>query len=72
MGIYNTQMYEATVKASAKQRVALEVLSYHVSACEEDSYKLKVNNAGLAVNKIKRIFTNRALPSLCMLANNKS
>ncbi|XP_052266884.1 dual 3',5'-cyclic-AMP and -GMP phosphodiesterase 11-like [Dreissena polymorpha] len=41
MGIYNTHMYEKTVRASAKQRVALEVLSYHVSACAEDAIKLK-------------------------------
>ncbi|XP_052771551.1 dual 3',5'-cyclic-AMP and -GMP phosphodiesterase 11-like isoform X2 [Mya arenaria] len=41
MGIYNTQMYETTVKASAKKRVALECLSYHVSACPVDTNKLK-------------------------------
>lgn len=42
MGIYNTQMYETAVRASAKQRVALEVLSYHVSAPSDDTNKLKV------------------------------
>lgn len=41
MGIDNTQMYETAVRASAKQRVALEVLSYHVSASNEDTDKLK-------------------------------
>ncbi|XP_053393300.1 dual 3',5'-cyclic-AMP and -GMP phosphodiesterase 11-like isoform X3 [Mercenaria mercenaria] len=41
MGIYNTQMYETTVRASAKQRVAIEVLSYHVSAPSDECAKLK-------------------------------
>ncbi|WAQ95525.1 PDE11-like protein, partial [Mya arenaria] len=41
MGIYNTRMYETTVKVSAKKRMALEGLSYHVSACPEDTNKLK-------------------------------
>ncbi|XP_059167977.1 dual 3',5'-cyclic-AMP and -GMP phosphodiesterase 11-like isoform X2 [Physella acuta] len=41
MGISNTQMYETAVRAVAKQRVALEVMSYHAIAPEEDALKLK-------------------------------
>ncbi|GFR65885.1 phosphodiesterase [Elysia marginata] len=41
MGINNTQMYETAVRAVAKQRVALEVMSYHAIAPEEDAVKLK-------------------------------
>ncbi|KAL3875765.1 hypothetical protein ACJMK2_033683 [Sinanodonta woodiana] len=41
MGINNTQMYEMTVRASAKQRVALEILSYHTCAPGEETQKLK-------------------------------
>jgi hypothetical protein len=43
MGIYNTHMYETAVRASAKQRVAIEVLSYHVSAPSDECAKVKVN-----------------------------
>ena len=42
MGINNTQMYESSVRTTAKHRVALDVLSYHVSAPPEDTQKLKV------------------------------
>ncbi|KAH9492518.1 Dual 3',5'-cyclic-AMP and -GMP phosphodiesterase 11 [Bulinus truncatus] len=41
MGINNTQMYETAIRAVAKQRVALEVMSYHAIAPEEDARKLK-------------------------------
>ncbi|XP_070395651.1 dual 3',5'-cyclic-AMP and -GMP phosphodiesterase 11 isoform X2 [Dermacentor albipictus] len=40
LGIQNTQMYEKVVKAMAKQRVTLEVLSYHASAPLEEALKL--------------------------------
>uniref|UniRef100_A0AAQ5Z847 Phosphodiesterase n=1 Tax=Amphiprion ocellaris TaxID=80972 RepID=A0AAQ5Z847_AMPOC len=38
LGIQNTQMYETVERAMAKQEVTLEVLSYHASAAEEESY----------------------------------
>lgn len=37
MGIHNTQMYEKAMKAIAKQRVTLEVLSYHATAPAEEA-----------------------------------
>nr|CFW94219.1 Eka-cGMP gated channel beta 2 protein [Euperipatoides kanangrensis] len=40
MGIHNTHMFEDTVKAMAKQTVALEVLSYHATAPLSDAMKL--------------------------------
>ncbi|KAI9564201.1 hypothetical protein GHT06_007939 [Daphnia sinensis] len=41
MGINNTNMYEKAIVAMAKQRVTLEVLSYHATAPAEDATKLK-------------------------------
>ncbi|XP_013378617.1 cGMP-specific 3',5'-cyclic phosphodiesterase isoform X3 [Lingula anatina] len=41
LGIHNTQMYENAVKLSAKQSVALEVLSYHAMASKEETAALK-------------------------------
>ncbi|KAL8571841.1 Dual 3',5'-cyclic-AMP and -GMP phosphodiesterase 11 [Nucella lapillus] len=41
MGINNTAMYETAMKAMAKQRVALEVMSYHAIAPMEDAQKLQ-------------------------------
>lgn len=35
--------YEKAIVAMAKQRVTLEVLSYHATAPAEDATKLKVN-----------------------------
>ena len=43
MGIANTQMYEKAIKAMAKQRVTLEVLSYHASAQEDEAQKVSVS-----------------------------
>ncbi|XP_042148153.1 dual 3',5'-cyclic-AMP and -GMP phosphodiesterase 11 isoform X3 [Ixodes scapularis] len=40
LGIQNTQMYEKVVKAMAKQRVTLEVLSYHATAPLDEARKL--------------------------------
>ncbi|XP_049880537.1 cGMP-specific 3',5'-cyclic phosphodiesterase-like isoform X2 [Pectinophora gossypiella] len=40
LGIHNTQMYENACKLMAKQKVALECLSYHATASAEDTYKL--------------------------------
>lgn len=40
MGIHNTRMYEKAVIAMAKQKVTLEVLSYHAAAPREDALKL--------------------------------
>ncbi|XP_017486672.1 PREDICTED: dual 3',5'-cyclic-AMP and -GMP phosphodiesterase 11A-like [Rhagoletis zephyria] len=41
MGIENTQMFEKAVKAMAKQRVTLELLSYHASATDQEAYDLQ-------------------------------
>ncbi|XP_046433336.1 cGMP-specific 3',5'-cyclic phosphodiesterase [Neodiprion pinetum] len=41
LGIHNTQMYESACKLMAKQKVALECLSYHATASNEDTVKLK-------------------------------
>ncbi|XP_059488412.1 cGMP-specific 3',5'-cyclic phosphodiesterase [Neocloeon triangulifer] len=40
LGIHNTQMYENACKLMAKQKVALECLSYHAAASREDTEKL--------------------------------
>ncbi|XP_044003079.1 cGMP-specific 3',5'-cyclic phosphodiesterase [Aphidius gifuensis] len=40
LGIHNTQMYESACKLMAKQKVALECLSYHATASNEDAVKL--------------------------------
>ncbi|XP_012288226.1 cGMP-specific 3',5'-cyclic phosphodiesterase [Orussus abietinus] len=40
LGIHNTQMYESACKLMAKQKVALECLSYHATASNEDTIKL--------------------------------
>ena len=50
MGIHNTQMYERTSKAVAKQSVALDVLSYHASAPMEDVNRLKVSSHQFILN----------------------
>ncbi|CAG7733848.1 unnamed protein product [Allacma fusca] len=41
MGIHNTRMYEKAVMAMAKQRVTLEVLSYHATAPLEEAIHLR-------------------------------
>ncbi|KAK2142562.1 hypothetical protein LSH36_939g00000, partial [Paralvinella palmiformis] len=41
LGIHNCQMYESACKLMAKQSVALEVLSYHATAPQEDVDRLK-------------------------------
>lgn len=40
LGIHNTQMYENACKLMAKQKVALECLSYHATASNDDTEKL--------------------------------
>ncbi|CAK1541136.1 unnamed protein product [Leptosia nina] len=40
LGIHNTQMYENACKLMAKQKVALECLSYHATASTDDTAKL--------------------------------
>uniref|UniRef100_T1KKV2 Phosphodiesterase n=1 Tax=Tetranychus urticae TaxID=32264 RepID=T1KKV2_TETUR len=40
LGIHKTQMYEKAVKLMAKQKVALEVLSYHASSTIEEAANL--------------------------------
>ncbi|KAL0811324.1 hypothetical protein ABMA28_009738 [Loxostege sticticalis] len=44
LGIHNTQMYENACKLMAKQKVALECLSYHATASTEDTSKLCQDN----------------------------
>ncbi|XP_034179846.1 phosphodiesterase 6 [Osmia lignaria lignaria] len=40
LGIHNTQMYESACKLMAKQKVALECLSYHATASNDDTIRL--------------------------------
>ena len=40
IGIHNTKMYEGALKMMAKQKVALDCLSYHASASVEDTEDL--------------------------------
>lgn len=40
MGIHNTNMYEKAITAMAKQKVTLEVLSYHATAPRNESQRL--------------------------------
>ncbi|KAK9301706.1 hypothetical protein QLX08_006106 [Tetragonisca angustula] len=40
LGIHNTQMYESACKLMAKQKVALECLSYHATASNDDTLRL--------------------------------
>ncbi|CAH0597847.1 unnamed protein product [Chrysodeixis includens] len=44
LGIHNTQMYENACKLMAKQKVALECLSYHATASTEDTSRLCQDN----------------------------
>ncbi|KAF7274071.1 hypothetical protein GWI33_013248, partial [Rhynchophorus ferrugineus] len=44
LGIHNTQMYENACKLMAKQKVALECLSYHATASNEATGKLLKEN----------------------------
>ena len=37
IGIHNTKTYESTCKLMAKQRVALDCLSYHATATDNDT-----------------------------------
>ncbi|XP_074034856.1 phosphodiesterase 11 isoform X2 [Leptinotarsa decemlineata] len=41
MGIHNTRMYEQATTAVAKQKVILEVLSYHATASVEEAQRLR-------------------------------
>ncbi|CAG9827483.1 unnamed protein product [Diabrotica balteata] len=42
MGIHNTRMYEAATTAVAKQKVILDVLSYHATASIEEAQRLRI------------------------------
>ncbi|XP_047112368.1 cGMP-specific 3',5'-cyclic phosphodiesterase, partial [Schistocerca piceifrons] len=44
LGIHNTQMYENACKLMAKQKVALECLSYHATASADDTARLNQDN----------------------------
>lgn len=43
LGIHNVLMYERIAKSMAKQKVALEVLSYHAAASVEETEHLMVS-----------------------------
>ena len=48
IGIHNTKMYEGAIKMMAKQKVALDCLSYHASASQDDTealYKAAIPSA---------------------------
>eukprot|EP00095_Tigriopus_kingsejongensis_P010391 snap_masked-scaffold1615_size33485-processed-gene-0.0 protein:Tk10391 transcript:snap_masked-scaffold1615_size33485-processed-gene-0.0-mRNA-1 annotation:"camp cgmp cyclic nucleotide" len=44
IGIHNTKVYEGACKLMAKQKVALDCLSYHASASDEDTESLLKSN----------------------------
>ncbi|XP_054730274.1 cGMP-specific 3',5'-cyclic phosphodiesterase [Anastrepha obliqua] len=48
LGIHNTQMYENACKLMAKQKVALECLSYHATASADQTNKLVSDKIGSA------------------------
>lgn len=50
LGIHNTQMYESACKLMAKQKVALECLSYHATASNDDAQKLMSDDIAPAEN----------------------
>lgn len=52
LGIHNTQMYESACKLMAKQKVALECLSYHATAPPDQTLKL-VNDAIASAEEYK-------------------
>ena len=43
LGIHNVLMYERIFKALAKQKVALEVLSYHAAAPSNEAERMAVS-----------------------------
>ena len=45
LGIHNCQLYEGVCKLMAKQKVAIECLSYHATAPQEETDKIKVNKS---------------------------
>lgn len=51
LGIHNSQMYEKALKLAAKQKVALEVLSFHASSSLDECNKLMVKERGVRVPK---------------------
>ncbi|XP_058813126.1 cGMP-specific 3',5'-cyclic phosphodiesterase isoform X2 [Topomyia yanbarensis] len=52
LGIHNTQMYESACKLMAKQKVALECLSYHATAPPDQTLKL-VNDTIASADEYK-------------------
>nr|XP_029730133.1 cGMP-specific 3',5'-cyclic phosphodiesterase-like [Aedes albopictus] len=52
LGIHNTQMYESACKLMAKQKVALECLSYHATAAQDQTLKL-VNDTIASADEYK-------------------
>ena len=56
LGIHNCQLYEGVCKLMAKQKVAIECLSYHAAAPQEETEKIKVNEEdGLSARKPPQI-----------------
>ena len=71
MGIHNTQMYENTVRAMARQSVALEVLSYHASAPMEEVNRLKVSCCKLIKYNLKGHFLPCAIRDVSVVISHK-
>lgn len=71
LGIHNTQMYENACKLMAKQKVALECLSYHATAPQDQTDKLVQDNIDTAESYNLYSFTFigklKALQKLCIL-----
>ncbi|XP_064105457.1 cGMP-specific 3',5'-cyclic phosphodiesterase-like [Macrobrachium nipponense] len=50
LGIQNTQVYEKACRLMARQQVALECLSYHATASQEDTEKLRTSEIPTSKN----------------------
>lgn len=48
IGIHNTKMYEGACKLMAKQKVALDCLSYHAAANDDDTNALAIADVPMA------------------------
>lgn len=63
IGIHNTKMYEGAIKMMAKQKVALDCLSYHASASVDDTESL----AKAAIPTADKFSLNRY--PICLIFN---
>lgn len=71
LGIHNTQMYENACKLMAKQKVALECLSYHATASQDQTEKLTQDAIAEAesYNLYSFTFTGKQDKGLCLVGS---